>query len=493
MKIRGRHRADVMSGRAAIPTLLLLFLAGSRPPAQTPIQYQLQYQDPARKIVHVTLTVPEALDGPRPLVIPRAIPSGYGEAPYDEFVDNVRAASPNGDAVDVVRGEGPRWTLGKAGARMTRVEYDVDIGAMEQAITSAADTSKARDRYLGLLGYSVFGYLEGVEADPIALTINGPPDWPVLTTLAPEAPPAVGHVAARATDFYALADSQVVMGPAVQVQRVDGRVPLYVAAYAEGPMDLEVETRTAREALDRTVAYFDSAPFPHYTVHRELLTPVSPRHAYGFSMEHLESGTFYFAADAGLTQSSPESARDRVRFNLLHHMAHSWIPKRSYGEGYLPFNWELAPLIDTVWVNEGFARFAAIDMTADAMKGDASAAYRKRVLDNLRRILNEMPPFIRRMSLVELSRVASTRYSSDFRTGQSSFARGALIAAEMDDRIREQSGGRKRFRDGLRGMVEWTRKNQRAFRIDEISAIIGEATGVSVKDIQDRWLNANAR
>ncbi len=478
--------------RAAAFLLIVLVTAPGRA-AEAPVRYQLQYADPALKKAHVLVTLPVAAEGPQTFVIPRAIPSGYGEAPYDEFVESVQAFSPNGDRVDVSRAEGPRWTLGGPVSRVSRVEYDVNIGAMEQAIISASDTSKARDRYLGLLGYSVFGYIDGHEASAIELAIDGPAGWPILTTLAPVAPAAQEHSAAHAADFYALADSQIMMGPALQLRRVEGRVPLYVAVYAEGPIDLELESRIARDALDRTLAYFDSTPFSHYTVHRELLTPISPRHSYGFSMEHLESGTFYFPADRGLTSSSPDDARDRVRFNLLHHMAHSWIPKRSYGEGYLPFTWELAPLIDTVWVNEGFARFAAIDMTADAMDADAGTAYRRRALDNLKRLLADMPAFIQRMSLVELSRVSSTRYSSDFRTGQSVFARGALVAAEMDDRIRERSEGRMRFRDALRGLVEWTRKNQRAFRIDEIPTIVSAATGVDVKGIQDRWLAARAQ
>jgi len=50
------------------------------------------------------------------------------------------------------------------------------------------------------------------------------------------------------------------------------------------------------------------------------------------------------------------------------------------------------------------------------------------------------------LSLVELSRVASTRYSEDFRTGQLVFSRGGLLAAALDDHITAWTRGAKSLR-----------------------------------------------
>lgn len=66
--------------------------------------------------------------------------------------------------------------------------------------------------------------------------------------------------------------------------------------------------------------------------------------------------------------------------------------------------------------------------------------------------------------------------------------RGALMAAAIDARIRETSGGRKRFRDVMRYLVSWTERNGRAFRIDELTGIFREATGVDVCDAFEAWL-----
>jgi predicted metalloprotease with PDZ domain len=315
-----------------------------------------------------------------------------------------------------------------------------------------------------------------------------PSGWPVFTTLAPTVPPAIGRAEGNAESFYALADSQVAMGPDLQVRRLESPVPLYLAAYTEGTTDLDLTGRLLGEAMEALVAYFGDAPFAHYSALVELLAPVSADHEYGFSMEHLSSSHYFLSSKDGLSADSPPEAIGRVRFNFTHHVAHAWIPKRSYGEGYFPFSWELAPVIDTIWLSEGFARYIAIEALADTMPEAQGAAYRQAMLDSLRRTLDGMPGFIRTMPLVALSRIASTRYSEDFRTGRTLFARGALLAAELDARIRERSAGRRRARDAFRYLVAWSLKSGRAFRIDELPGLFREATGVDSSDVWERWL-----
>jgi len=49
---------------------------------------------------------------------------------------------------------------------------------------------------------------------------------------------------------------------------------------------------------------------------------------------------------------------------------------------------------------------------------------------------------------------------ADFRTGRNLFSRGALMAAEMDERIRGRSAGKKGFRDGMRNVMTWSVRNR---------------------------------
>jgi predicted metalloprotease with PDZ domain len=476
------------------PLFLIFFLASRIADAQEAVSYRLSYQGGDSDRLHIRLVLPELVNGPRILVMPRAIPMGYGEQHFDRFVDRVRAFSSEDEPLAVNRENGPRWRLADKSKSVRRIEYEVDVARMETEILSAADSSKRRSGYLGILGYSVFAYVEGLEDRPVQLEVVVPADWPVITTLAPEAPAPQGQTSGTARDFYALADSQIMAGPEVSLRSLGGSVPLFLALYSEGDVDAELVGRLARESMDEVILYFGTAPFPHYTVHQELLRPVSERHEYGFSMEHLDSSTFYLPTGRGVTTSSPPRELRRTRYNFAHHFAHAWIPKRSYGEGYYPFTWELAPVLDTIWLSEGFAQYAAIVALAEGLLGEESETYRDRMLElRFRRSLDEAPRFIQKMSTVELSRVASTRYSEDFRTGRNVFSRGGLMAAEIDEHIREQTGGEKTLRDALRHLVAWSQKNQRAFRIDELPGIFREATGVETGAVMERWLRPPVR
>ena len=259
-----------------------------------------------------------------------------------------------------------------------------------------------------------------------------------------------------------------------------------MAVYAEGEEDLSQESELARTALDRVQHYFGDVPFPIYTVQLELLKPV-PGHDYLFAQEHLNSGTFSLSTDQAITpRTTPQLMRSKL-VNYAHHMAHSWIPKRAYGEGYMPFLWEMPPVIDTIWFNEGFGRYAAIAALADGMPAQESQEFREGQLDGLRNIVSDAPAFIRRMPMVVLSREASFLYSQDFRTGMNTFARGALMAAQMDDRIRQQSQGKGPARCPAAVLVQ-TQKEHRPFKIEELAPLFQQATGVDVSEIFQHWL-----
>lgn len=457
--------------------------------AQAPITYRLQYTAPGDCCVHVEMVFTQPVASPITLVIPRTYPGGYEQVLYDAYADKVRAFDATGKAVEMKRAEdGPRWNVGKTGETVERIEYQVDVARMESQILSSVETSKVRRGYVGLLGYSIFAFVDGLEDRAINLVVNAPEGWPILTTLASKVPAATTNTTAHAPDYYTLADSQILMGPELQLRRFEGKIPLVFAVYSEAAVDLDAEGALARKALDEVQAYFGDTPIPQYTVQLELFEPL-PGHDYNFSQEHVDSGTFSFSVDSMITAKSSAQQREDALFNFAHHMAHSWIPKRAYSTGYKPFTWELAPVIDTIWFNEGFGRYAAIEAHADALPISDAPGWDFRDIQRLRlrKVLDDAPPFIRKMSLETLSREASFLYAVDFRTGKNIFARGALMAAEMDDRIRDKTKGDKSLRDALRALLVWSEKNHRAFELEEMMQIFSEATGVDVRDILKRW------
>jgi predicted metalloprotease with PDZ domain len=461
--------------------------------AQTPVAYRLTYASPGAAVVGVALTLPEPVPGPRVLVVPRAVPMGYSQQFYDRFVGNVRAYDSSGAALPATRVDGPRWSLGQAGRDVHRIEYEVDVRRMEREILSGGDSSRVRDDYLFVLGYSAFGYVDGYEvAVPVALEVVGPETWPVVSTLAlPAAGSATGRVSASAADFYGLADSQVLMGRGMTVERVEGVSPgpLAVVIRAEFDVDRRRIATIAREAYERLIAYFGSAPFDGYTAVFEFLSPITPGHTYGFSMEHLQSATFCLGPERALTAGTNERDARLFGVNVAHHLAHAWIPKRASGRGYYPFSWEVAPALDSVWFSEGFGQYAAIDALADGLPVEQRAPYMDQVLDvRYRSTLRQMPRFLLEMPLEQLSYRGSFVYSEDFRVGRTLFSRGALMAADMDARIRDATRGERRLRDALRHLMAWSARHRRGFEIAELPAIFEEGTGVDTRDVLEKWL-----
>lgn len=471
--------------------ILSFTLASPQSPA---VRYQLDYPSAGAVRVHVRIQLAAPVAAPVSFVMPRGYPGGYSIVRYDAFVENITSRSADGAAsLSVTREDyGPRWTIGTAGDRVTGVEYDIDIAKMERDLLSGVESSKIRPTYAGLLGYSVFGYIDGQERRPVELAVTAPPSWPVLTTLAPIVPAPIVRASGRAPHFDELADSQILMGPGLQLRRFDGDVPLVLAVYAETAEDLAIEGDIARTALDRMLAYFGSAPFTHYTVHLELLKPL-PGHDYGFSQEHYDSGTFSLDTSRAITAATPANQRTVTLANYAHHMAHSWVPKRAYGVGYSPFTWEMPPIIDTIWFNEGFGRYASVAALAAGMPGDEGPAFRARALANLRSIVDSAPSFIRRMSTPVLSREASFMYSDDFRTGRNIFSRGSLMAAEMDDRIVAETNGATSLKDALRAIVARTIATEQPFEVETFPDLIKAAVGVDVRAIFDRWMGSQER
>jgi predicted metalloprotease with PDZ domain len=470
---------------------LLLLLSATSSAGQEQLNYRVEYSIARPGKVLVVIEASPAKNGITTLIIPRAIPGGYTQQFYDRYVENVKATSSGGFALKVIREEGSRWRIDASDKNVSRIEYEVDLSRQEREIRSAADASRARTDYVGLLGYSVFGYLEGAENFPIRIEVKAPEGWPIFSTLSPKSPADKSHTTAAAKNFYALADSQIILGPKAQVRKLDAPRPLFLVYYSEVESDSNKHAELLVDAFRKVLDYFVDVPFEHYTGYIEILKPLSDAHEYGFSMEHLDSSTYFLGTDRAITSKSTEQQIERDRLNFVHHISHSWIPKQVYGTGYLPFNWELAPQIETIWFNEGFARYVMIEALADALPGPEGRALRQRQLESYKQVVARMPEFIRSMSLTELSRIGSMLYSEDFRTGRTLFSKGALMAAEIDQKIRERSKGKYRLRDSLRALVKWGQTSGRAFQMEELPGLLAKPVEVDereIRGIMQRWI-----
>ncbi len=175
--------------------------------AQQKISYLLTNQADLNKVtVQITFDALPASDAN--LVIPRSAPGTYILTNYMAFVDDVVGYTTTGKQLPGMIGDGSFFTFGESNDLLNKVSYTVDIQKMEIDLLDASMSSKARKDYLGLFGYSVFGFMEGMETEAINLMINTDPSWPIFSTLRPDTNRKYGTDSYEAENYAALVDAQ---------------------------------------------------------------------------------------------------------------------------------------------------------------------------------------------------------------------------------------------------------------------------------------------
>ena len=453
-------------------TLLLLQLSFLVTGQNEVLKYSLVQTEDSKNI-KVTINLDSVNTASSHLIIPRSAPGTYEITDYSRFIENIEAVTSSGIIIKGVKGRGSFFFF-RENTIITKVTYHVNILKMETELKGGFASSKIRENYLGILGYSVFGTITGLEDKPIELTIISDAGWPIFTTLQPTQK-FNKKLSINVANYAQLVDAQYLLGKDVQILNVKGaEIPLVIAVYAEKNIDIEEIGRRALLSLQGLSNYFGYIPMPHYTLCYEFIKPLSDEHSYGFSMEHMNSMTASLDLSRAITTYNPNAKIN----GIVHHMGHSWIPLRSYGTGYRPFDWGSAPIIETIWLNEGFIWYV-MSIVLDSHE----------TIDFFKKVLKSAPPFIKEKSLKELSQLGSSQYSADFNIGRNLFSRGALMANEMDMEINRLTNNKKTFKDALNGLLHWTEENQRAFKYNEIEPIMSKSTGVDLSEIWLKWQN----
>lgn len=458
--------------------IFILLLCFTNIVARGQIKYALTYDDSTKALLHITIQSAKTLGNPVQLVVPRSIPGHYSISEYDKSITNVYAFSGSGQKFQMERdfNDAPRWIFSNGGIKIERIEYDVDLEKMERTL-SKGESSILRRGFAGLLNYSTFGWIEGLEQLPVECSVNTFPAWPIFSTNQPSTSLSQGKLTFSAANYFALADGQIFLGPQFVVREFKGLVPLFVASYCQsGKEYLDDYGEQGTASLGILQQYFGELPFKHYSIMllKAMLKDVPPGPS--LAMEHLQSSTFF--GDTTGIRRGPIS-KERVLSSMptyLHHMAHAYIPMRCYGDNYRPYVLEIPPVIRNIWFNEGFLWY----LVYDTLKVP-------RMMTNFTNSTYETSDIIKKMDLEELSETASMMYGIDFRIGRAIYSRGALMALEMNEYLLKSSNGKKSIRDVLRYLYKWSKQNNRPFTMDEFPGLVNRSCGIDVGHIYNKW------
>ena len=443
------------------------------------LTYQLSYPDSTKKVLYIKIIFKSPLTEPFRFIMPRFIPGNYKGKNYERYISGLEAVAKDSSIVTLREDmNGPRWYSDRKNKKpVAFIRYAVDIDRMEKEEPSSTDASVIRPGYAGLLNYSIFGFIQGHETEPLTFKVSTFSDWPVFSTISPQAIPTKGSCQVSCGSYYQLADGQTLMGPMFRVKQYKGLVPVFATDYSEGSPDyLDDIGWEAVTSLSILNGYFKTVPFANYTVVKQDVQPQPGHEEDVTAMEHLNSCTL--PSDLRDIHSAPMDSTQRFTeiFRILHHIGHAYIPLRCYGDQYKPYVTEFPAFIKTIWFNEGFIWF----LCGDALKN-------KRWVDFYQSDMQYEPVELKNLTLFELSQLASLQYADDFRIGVAIASRGANMASEINAYLLDQTKGQKSMKDVFQYLYRWAQTEKRPFTVEEFPSLLEQATGVNVSAIYEKW------
>jgi predicted metalloprotease with PDZ domain len=442
------------------------------------LTYTLTYKDSSSSRVKISIQVAAPITAPVSFVMPRSIPGVYGISIYDNFVEHLFAINSRGEKIAMIKdaNEAPRWYYTDTTSKVSSIEYEINLEKLERK-TSPSDASIIRRGFAGILNYSVFGWIDGFEKQPVSCHVETFEQWPIFSSNNPSALLKNGSLKFNTENYYTLADGQIFAGHRFRVKEFKGLVPLFIVSYSQTEDEyLDDYGLQGASSMGILNDYFGELPFKQYSIMLIKALPLEPGSHPSLGMEHLQSSTF-FGDTSGIRKSAmSKEMLIRTMPTFLHHMGHSLIPLNCYGDNYRPYPLEIPPIINNLFFNEGFMWF----LPYDTLKLE-------RMKTNFYNNVYKTSPQIKKLTLQQLSQTASTMYATDFRIGRSVYSRGALMAIEMDNYLKEKTGGEKSMKDIFRYLYQWTKQNKRPFTMEEFPLLLSKACNIDLSKLYKKW------
>lgn len=324
----------------------LLVLLSTPALSQSPVEYDISFDNAVHHEARVTVTWRDIGDQPLQLRMSRSSPGRYAIHEFGKNVYNVWIVDSDGDPLDYSRPDPYQWDV---------ADHD---GTVSVTYTLYAD--RAGGTYSGIdLTHAhlnmpaTFMWARGFENRPITITFfPSDEEWQVATQLAPTDDPFVF----TAPDLQYFLDSPTELS-AFDLRtwdiRQDGKTYTIRLAVHHNGTDEDVDTylEQAKKVVAAQTQIFGELPdfdYGTYTFIADYLPYVS-----GDGMEHRNSTIL------ASTQSFIESDFSQLG-TLSHEFIHAWNVERIRPASLEPFDFEQANMSDNLWFAEGFTSYYGV-------------------------------------------------------------------------------------------------------------------------------------
>lgn len=434
--------------------------------------YEIDLTDRSDDTFKVRMYVDGLSDANKIYQFPATVPGVYDIFDIGRFVTDFRAFDQAGNELTATNVSTNQWELSDPVATKV-IEFEVketfDTPVSEHPLYRMGGTSIENDHVL-LNAFDVLGYPAGLKERDFYLSITKPSGWKVATSL----PKTAGGLY-YADDYDTFVDSPILLGDiTIASISIDG-AKINVNTYSEGDNISSGQIlNDIEQVMEDASEFLNGLPVDHYN----FLFFFHNGSTAG-ALEHSYSSV-YVIRDGQYTVNYQNYVRDVS----AHEFFHIVTPLNIHSEIIEDFNFAVPTASRHLWLYEGVTEWASLMM--QYRNGSYNTP---QILNEFRLKKDVADDYNQNMSLTEMS---LTCYTPE---GGSQFGnvynKGALVAALLDIRLLELSGGEKGLRELILELIE-TYGPENAFSEENFFDDLVERTYPEIAEFIDLYIAGTA-
>lgn len=452
----------------AFSLLALLSLASGAEAAKGPeLTYSVNLNDRADDQFKVTLDVKGLNAGNNIFQFAATAPGTYQTMDIGRFVQSFKAYDKKGRELEVQQVSTNQWQLSKP-EKVRKIVYQIaetwDTPVEKNKVYGMCGTSLESDHAL-INGQGVFGYIKGLQSQPMRIKLEHPQEWLVGTAL-----PVDSKGYYNATSYDHIVDSPILLGNLTRAETAYNGTTIDIYTYSKtGKIKSADLLQNMTEMLGAAHKFVVDFPVDRYTFlyHFEDVSWGAWEHSYSSE---------YVMKEQDLTPAYAQQLTDIA----AHEFFHIITPLNIHSEIIERFNFVEPTPSQHLWLYEGTTEWASDMMQLRGGMTDLTS-YLKDQHDKL--MMDDQMD--KNYSLLKL---ALTSYTPEGNQQYGNiYMRGAVVAALLDIRLLELSGGKR----GLREVINELSKEygpSKAFPENEFFNIFTARTYPEIGDFFNRYI-----
>lgn len=437
---------------------------------EAPVHYTVSMTKPNTHYFEVKIETASKGRGRLKFIMPVWTPGSYLIREFSRNVlDFVARDEKSGKELESHKDSKYAWVVETGGAAEVEASYRV------YAHELTVDTSYLDDLHGVINGASVFMYIEGLEEDPILLSVMPFEGWKVVSTGLEQAETGPqGERVYRARNFDILVDSPIEIGN----QEIYGfevgsvRHEVSISGLDGGLHDRLVGD--IKKIVEHTVPIVGEIPYQRYVFILNFTDDVSG------GLEHLNSTHCMLPR----LRLQPEEEYRKALSLFSHEFFHAWNVKRMRPVGLGPFDYRTEAYTKSLWVAEGITSYYD-----NLILRRASIFSAAEYLDELCSDINTLTslPGPLNESAEEASFDTWIKY---YRQDENSpnvvssyYSQGAVIGWAIDMQIRKLTGSSRTLDDVMRKVYRESYKQGRGFTEEEFESACSAVAGQDLLEI----------